>query len=59
MRCDFLSNYNSLNYSNKLPALQERQPIVFGRPSSCHKPVMIRLNDRADFLRVFRDKHPV
>ncbi len=51
---EFLSNYISLKYSSKLPTLQERQAVVFGRASSCENPVMIRLNDREDFLRVFR-----
>jgi hypothetical protein len=36
--------------------LQERQAVIFGRASSCENPVMIRLNDRADFVRVFRGK---
>lgn len=51
---EFLSNYISLKYSTKLPTLEERQAVVFGRASSCDNPVMIRLNDREDFLRVFR-----
>ena len=55
---DFLSNYISLKYSNKLPTLQERQAIVFGRASSCENPVMIRLNDREDFVRIFREPKP-
>jgi uncharacterized protein len=53
---EFLSNYISLKYSSKLPTLQEREAVFFGRASSCENPVMIRLNDRADFLRVFRAK---
>jgi hypothetical protein len=55
---EFLSNYISLKYSSKLPTLQERQAVVFGRASSCENPVMIRLNDRVDFLRVFRNPQP-
>jgi hypothetical protein len=50
----FLSNYIGSKYSSKLPTLQERQAIFFGRASSCENPVMIRLNDQADFRRVFR-----
>jgi len=55
---DFLSNYISLKYSNKLPTLLERQAVVFGRASSCENPVMIRLNDREDFVRLFREPKP-
>jgi len=55
---EFLSNYISLKYSSKLSTLQERQAVVFGRASSCENPVLIRLNDQADFLRVFRNQQP-
>lgn len=55
---DFLSNYIGSKYSSKLPTLQERQAVVFGRGSSCENPVMIRLNDREDFVRVFREPKP-
>jgi hypothetical protein len=51
---DFLSNYIGLKYSSKLPTLQERQAVFFGRASSCENPVMIRLNDQPDFRRIFR-----
>ncbi|MCJ7481996.1 MAG: DUF87 domain-containing protein [Thermodesulfovibrionales bacterium] len=53
---DFLSNYISLKYACKLPTLKERQAVFFGRASSCENPVMIRLNNRDDFLRVFREE---
>jgi hypothetical protein len=55
---DFLSNYISLKHATKLPTLQERQAVFFGRGSSCENPVMIRLNDRQDFLRLFRPAEP-
>ena len=55
---DFLSNYISLKYSTKLPTLLERQAVVFGRASSCENPVMIRLNDRENFIRLFRELKP-
>jgi len=55
---EFLSNYISLKYANKLSTLLERQAVFFGRASSCENPVMIRLNDQADFRRVFREKYP-
>jgi len=52
---EFLSNYIGSGYASKLPSLRERHAVFFGRASSCENPVMIRLNDRADFLRVFRE----
>ena len=51
---EFLSNYIGSGYASKLPSLREREAVFYGRASSCENPVMIRLNDRADFLRVFR-----
>ncbi len=51
---DFLSNYIGTKYSNRLPTLQERQAVFFGRGSNCENPVMIRLNDQANFRKVFR-----
>jgi hypothetical protein len=54
---DFLSSYVGLKYSDKLSSLQERQAVVFGRASSCNNPVLVRLNDRDDFLRIFRGPH--
>ena len=55
---EFLSNYIGLKYSTKLSTLQERQAVVFGRASSCENPVMIRLNDREAFVRLFRGSQP-
>lgn len=53
---EFLSNYIGVNYSSRLPTLQERQAVVFGRASSCENPVIIRLNDREDFVRLFENE---
>jgi uncharacterized protein len=50
---EFLSNYWGSEYASKLPSLTERHAIFYGRASSCENPVMIRLNDRKDFLQVF------
>lgn len=36
----------------------ERHAVVFGKASSCENPVLVRLNDRDDFLEVFREQHP-
>jgi uncharacterized protein len=51
---EFLSNYLGKEYALKLPSLNERYAVFFGRASSCENPVMIRLNDQPDFRRVFR-----
>jgi len=53
---EFLANYLGGSYASKLPSLRERHAVLFGRASSCENPVMIRLNDRPDFVRVFRAK---
>ena len=55
---EFLANYIGKEYANMLPAIQERQAVFFGRASCCENPVMIQLNDRADFTRVFRSASP-
>jgi hypothetical protein len=39
-------------------AIRERYAVFFGRASSCENPVMIRFNDRQDFLRLFRPAEP-
>jgi len=51
---EFLTNYLGRDYANVLPSLEERHAVFFGRASACETPVVIRLNDRADFIRVFR-----
>lgn len=53
---EFLKNYIGDDYAGVLSTLEDRHAVVFGRASSCHDPVLIRLNDRADFLNVFREK---
>ncbi len=54
----FLSNYLGTTYSNLLPNLREREAVFYGRASSCENPVLIRLNDREDFLGAFRKEYP-
>jgi hypothetical protein len=51
---DFLKNYVGEDYAGVLSTLEDRHAVVFGRASSCRNPVLIRLNDREDFLRIFR-----
>jgi DNA helicase HerA-like ATPase len=53
---DFLRNYIGDDYSGVLSTLEDRHAIFFGRASSCRDPVLIRLNDRADFIQAFRDQ---
>jgi hypothetical protein len=55
---EFLSNYIGSDYAAILPSLEERHAVIFGRGSSCENPVLIRVNDRPDFLRVFRQQFP-
>ncbi|MEK6285646.1 MAG: DUF87 domain-containing protein [Acidobacteriota bacterium] len=53
---DFLKNYVGEEYAGVLSTLEDRHAVAFGRASSCSNPVLIRLNDRKDFLSVFRGK---
>ena len=53
---DFLKNYIGDDYAGVLSTLEDRHAVVFGRASSCRDPVLIRLNDRPDFIRVFRQE---
>lgn len=50
----FLANYVGEEYSNELSTIPERHAVFFGKASECENPVLIRFNDREDFLRVFR-----
>lgn len=56
---EFLKNYIGEEYAGVLSTLDDRHAVVFGRASSCRDPVLIRLNDRLDFLKVFREPPPV
>ncbi len=51
---EFLKNYVGEDYAAVLSTLEDRHAVVFGRASSCRNPVLVRLNDREDFLRMFR-----
>lgn len=55
---EFLSNYIGRDYASMLPSLDARHAVVFGKASTCEDPVLIRLNDRNDFLDRFRTKNP-
>jgi hypothetical protein len=51
---EFLKNYVGEDYAAVLSTLEDRHAVVFGRASSCRNPVLVRLNDRQEFLRIFR-----
>ncbi|MHB1414939.1 MAG: ATP-binding protein [Chloroflexota bacterium] len=48
---DFLANYVGKRFAQVVCTLRDRHAIVFGRASSCPDPVLVRLNDRSDFIR--------
>src|SRR5690606_25431350 len=51
---EFLSNYIGNDYAASLASLQPRHAVFYGKASSCENPVLIKLNDREEFLRIFR-----
>ena len=53
----FLSNYIGGDYTAVLSSLEARHAVVFGKSSTCHNPVLIRLNDRMNFLNTFRQEN--
>jgi hypothetical protein len=55
---EFLRNYIGDDYSSVLSTLEDRHAVVFGRASSCSDPVLVRLNDRQEFLRLNRRRRP-
>jgi uncharacterized protein DUF87 len=55
---EFLKNYIGEDYAGVLSTLEDRHAVVFGRASSCRDPVLTRLNDRTEFLKVFREQQP-
>jgi len=56
---NFLSNYIGEDYTNVLSSIPERHAVYFGKSSSCENPVLLRLNDREDFIEHYRSQHPV
>lgn len=54
----FLSNYLGSDYADMLPTLGEREAVFFGKASNCENPIRVRLNDRQDFLKRFREANP-
>ncbi len=54
----FLENYLGPDYAHVLPSLEERHVVFFGKASSCENPVLMRVNNRSDFISRFRVGHP-
>src|SRR5258708_12273805 len=55
---EFLGNYLGKDYAGMLPSLAERQAVFFGRASSYTNPLLVNLNDRAQFVASFRAAFP-
>lgn len=51
---EFLKNYIGEDYAGVLSTLEDRHAVLFGRASSCSDPVLLRLNDRDEFVQAFR-----
>lgn len=47
---EFLANYIGRDYTNVLSVLEERNAVVYGRAISSDSPLIIRLNERPDFI---------
>lgn len=54
---DFLGNYIGKDYAQSLSSVKERHAVFFGRGSSCENPVLMKVNNRDDFLRSYREEH--
>ena len=55
----FLANYIGSDYAELLPSIEARHAVFFGKASTCHNPVLIRLNDRDKFLEAVRKEPPI
>jgi hypothetical protein len=55
---EFLASYIGDQYTAGLSLVPERHAVIFGRAFSSENPVLLELNDRAAFLRCFRDVVP-
>ncbi|WP_414430390.1 helicase HerA domain-containing protein [Alcanivorax sp. IL3] len=53
----FLGNYIGNDYAQSLSSVKERHAVFFGRGSSCENPVLMKVNNRDDFLRSYRGRH--
>lgn len=55
---EFLANYIGQDYANSLSSIPERHAVFFGKASACENPVLLRLNDQAEFRSAFRIVNP-
>lgn len=55
---DFLGNYIGRDYAESLSSVKERHAVFFGRGSSCENPVLMKVNDRSEFISSFREENP-
>lgn len=55
---EFLANYIGKAYAESLSSLSERHAVLYGKASRCENPILIRLNDREEFRRGFRQEFP-
>ncbi|MGH9200410.1 MAG: hypothetical protein ACRD2A_04150, partial [Vicinamibacterales bacterium] len=46
----FLENYIGSDYANTLPTLDERHAIAIGKGVRLKQPIILQLNDRAQFI---------
>lgn len=51
---EFLKNFVGDDYASILSSLEDRHAVIFGKASSCKTPVMVKLNEREEFLEQFR-----
>lgn len=51
---EFLKNFVGDDYAGILSGLEDRHAVIFGKASSCKTPVLVRLNERDEFLEHFR-----
>jgi hypothetical protein len=47
---EFLSNYIGRDYTNVLSVLEDRNAVAYGRAISSDSPLIVRVNERPDFL---------
>jgi len=51
---EFLKNFVGDDYAGILNNLEDRYAVIFGKASSCKTPVIVRLNERVEFIENFR-----
>jgi len=54
---DFIGNYIGRDYAQSLSSVKERHAVFFGRGSSCENPVLMKVNDRDEFRKIYRTTH--